>query len=321
MRAILAGLAMCGALGAGPALAQSNVETVNIDRKTETVDIEVAYPRTGNADIDTFFAGWANDMVDDFARSADQDFAAWKEENGGEPPPWGTYSLYVGFGVLRNDAEMLVFGFDESIFTGGAHPNHNIETFNLMMPDGWRVYLPEVFNGKPALEKISALAIADLTKQLLGPDSMSDADWVKSGAGPSWSNFQAFELLRDRLVIRFPPYQVAAYAAGDQKVEIPLSELSGLVRDDWRTPVASFDCAKAGTATEKAICSDVALARLDRNLADTYAQALSWASDDAEKTKIRDAQRAWIGERNACGGDTGCLTTAYESRLRALQPT
>ena len=149
---------------------------------------------------------------------------------------------------------------------------------------------------------------------------MSDPDWLKSGAGPSWSNFQDFLLLPDTLVIRFPPYQVAAYAAGDQKVEIPLSKLSGLMRDDWRTPVASFDCAKAGTATEKAICSDVALARLDRTLADSYAQALSWASDDAEKTKIRDAQRKWIGKRDACGGDIGCLTSAYDARLKALQP-
>jgi uncharacterized protein YecT (DUF1311 family) len=319
MKALPAVLAVCGALSAAPALAQVKIETVEIDCKTDTVDIEVAYPRTGNPAIDTFFADWAKDMVAEFEQSANKDFATWKQDNNGELPPW-TYSLYVGFGVPRNDAEMLVFGFDESIFTGGAHPNHNIESFNFMMPNAWQVFLPEIFAGKPALEKISALAIADLTQQLLGPDSMSDSDWVRSGAGPSWSNFQDFALLPDRLVIRFPPYQVAAYAAGDQKVEIPLSKLAGLMRDDWRTPVASFDCQKAGTATEKAICSDIPLARLDRALADSYAQALSWAGDDAEKTKIRDAQRKWIAERNACGGDIGCLTSAYDARLKALQP-
>jgi uncharacterized protein YecT (DUF1311 family) len=319
MKALPAVLSVCGVLAAGPASAQVKVETVNIDRKTDTVDIEVAYPKTGNAAVDKLFADWARDMVTEFEGSADRDFAAWKQDNNGEMPPW-TYSLYVGFGVPRNDAEMLVFGFDESIFTGGAHPNHTIESFNFMMPEGWQVFLPEIFAGKPALEKISAFAIADLTKQLLGPDSMSDPDWVKSGAGPSWSNFQDFALLPDKLVIRFPPYQVAAYAAGDQKVEIPLSKLAGLMRKDWRTPVASFDCQKAGTATEKAICSNIPLARLDRSLADSYAQALSWASDDAEKTRIRDAQRTWIGERNACGGDIGCLTSAYDARLKALQP-
>ncbi len=318
MRPLLAALALSAALAGGPALAELKVGTVNIDRKTETVDIEVAYPKTGNATIDKLVADWANDMVADFEKSADEDFASFKEDND-DPPPW-TYSLYLTFEVARNDAEMFVVDFDEEIFTGGAHPNHDIETFNFMMPDAWRVYLPEIFAGKPALEKISALAIADLGRQFDNPDSMSDLDWLKTGAGPSWSNFQDFLLLPDTLVIRFPPYQVAAYAAGDQKVEIPLSALSGLMRKDWRTPVASFDCKKAGTATEKAICSDVALARLDRSLADSFALALSWASDDAEKTKIRDAQRKWIGKRDACGGDLACLTAAYDARLKALQP-
>jgi uncharacterized protein YecT (DUF1311 family) len=319
MKALIGALALGGALAAGPARAQGKGETVTIERNSETVDNQVAYPRTGNAKLDPFFADWATSMVADFEKSAAEDFASYKADPDGGMP-WNAYSLYVGFGVPRNDAEMLVVGFDESIFTGGAHPNHNIESFNFLMPDGWQVFLPEIFDGKPALDRISALAIDDLTKQLLGPDSMSDPDWVKSGAGPSWSNFQDFALLPDRLVIRFPPYQVAAYAAGDQKVEIPLSELAGLMRDDWRTPVASFDCGKAGTSTEKAICSDIPLARLDRALADSYAQALSWASDDAEKAKIRDAQRAWIGKRNACGGDVACLTAAYDARMKALQP-
>ena len=317
MRQLLAAVAVSVAFAAAPAVAQLKVETVNIDRKTETVDIEVAYPRTGNPTIDKLFADWANDMVAGFQKSADDDFASFKEDNAA-PPPW-SYSLYLSFEVPRNDAEMFVVNFDEEIFTGGAHPNHDIVTFNFMMPDGWQVYLPEIFAGKPALEKISALAIADLERQFDDPDSMSDSDWLTSGAGPAWSNFRSFLLLPDRLVIRFPPYQVAAYAAGDQTVEIPLSKLSGLMRTDWRTPVASFDCRRAGTPTEKAICSDVALARFDRALDYSYTQALSWASDDAEKAKIRDAQRKWIGKRDACGGDVACLSAAYDARLKALQ--
>lgn len=318
MRPLLAALAVSAAFAAAPAAAELKVETVNIDRKTETVDIEVAYPKTGNPSIDKLFADWANDMVAGFEKSAAEDFASFKEDNGGEAPPW-TYSLYLTFEVPRNDAEMFVVDFDESIFTGGAHPNHDIETFNFMMPDAWRVYLPEIFAGKPALEKISALAIADLERQFDNPDSMSDPDWLKTGAGPSWSNFQDFLLLSDTLVIRFPPYQVAAYAAGDQKVEIPLSEFAGLMRDDWRTPVASFDCQKAGSATEKAICSDVTLARLDRALGDAYTQAIASTGDGGGVERIQNEQRAWVKKRDACGGDLSCLTAAYDARLKALQ--
>lgn len=317
MRPLLAALLPI-ALAAPPALADVAIETAKLERKSEILDIEMAYPKTGIAAIDRAFADWVNGMVADFETGAEEDFASFKADNNGELPPW-TYSLYLGFEAARNDDAMLVFDFDESIFQGGAHPNHDIITFNYMMPDGWRVYLPEIFAGKPALEKISALAIEQLSATLLGPDSMSDPEWVQSGAGPQWSNFQDFLLLEDTLVIRFPPYQVAAYAAGDQRVEIPLAELTGLMRADWRLPVASFDCIKAGSAPEKAICSDVALARLDRRLSDSYAQALSFASDDAAKNAIRAEQRTWIGERNACGADVACLASAYEARLAALE--
>ena len=90
------------------------------------------------------------------------------------------------------------------------------------------------------------------------------------------------------------------------------------MRKDWKTPVASFDCAKAGSATEKAICSDIALARLDRTLADQYTVALSF-TDDAGKAKVREDQRKWIAERNACAGDVGCLTSQYQARIKVLQ--
>ena len=203
MRPLLAALLIPAVLIAAPATAAVTVETVKIDRKTETVDIEVAYPKTGVASLDKRFADWANGMVADFATSADEDFASFKQDNDGQRPVW-TYSLYVTFDVARNDDEMLVLDFEKSIFTGGAHPNFDIETYNFMMPEAWQVYLPEVFKPK-ALAEISKLASADLKKQLGGPDSMSDEDWLKSGAGPSWSNFQDFLLLGDKLVIRFPP--------------------------------------------------------------------------------------------------------------------
>ena len=304
-------------LGGGAAFAAVPVDTMKIERKSDTVDIELAYPKTGIAAIDQPIADWVKGMAADFEKGADDDFAAFKSDNDGELPPW-TYSLYLGFEVARNDDEMLVFDYDESIFQGGAHPNHEIITANYMMPDAWQVYLPEIFDGNRALRKISDLAIADLSRQLLGPDSMSDPEWVKTGAGPAWSNFQDFILLEDKLVIRFPPYQVAADAGGDQRGEIPLEKLEGVMRYDRKTPVASFDCAKAGSATEKAICSDIALARLDRELTDSYTVALSF-TDDAGKAAIKDAQRRWIAERNACGSDIGCLTSAYQARIKVLQ--
>lgn len=290
------------------------VETASIEQSTEQYDLAVYYPRTGLAAVDDVIGGWARGLADGFVNQANEDFANFAS---GDRPPW-SYSLDLNFRVARNDDVLFAVNFDESVFTGGAHPNHDVKTFNMLMPDGWQVFLPEIFDPL-GVERISELAIADLLRQWDGGDSMSDDDWLTTGAGPEWSNFENFLLLEDRLIIRFPPYQVAAYAAGEQIVELPLAELDGLMRADWRTPVPSFDCALAGTDTEDAICSDIALARLDRQLADAYRLKLRYA-DDEERTTIRDAQRTWIGTRNACGGDITCLSGAYESRLAALGP-
>ncbi len=298
--AILAAL-LCGA----PALAAPlEVERRRIERSAELYDVAVAYPATGHPAIDAALAGWAEDQVEAFVALASEPFDL-------------KYSLDVGFEVARNDAEMFAVAFEKSDYLGGAHPNFSIHTFNFTLPDGWRVFLPEIF-APAALRTISALSIAGLKRRLSGPDAMTDSGWIAEGAAPLWENFSEFLLLPRTLVVRFPPYQVAAYAAGPQRVEIPLAELSGLVREDWRTPVPSFDCARARTAPEQAICADVALARLDRALASAYRTSLDFAAEDAAGA-VKSAQRAWLSERNACGGDAGCLAAAYEARLAALE--
>lgn len=78
---------------------------------------------------------------------------------------------------------------------------------------------------------------------------------------------------------------------------------------------ASFACAKAGSAAEKAICADERLSRLDSDLGTAYAQAVANAADPAA---LRAAQRIWLKERDACGADQACLRQSYEKRLRDI---
>lgn len=92
----------------------------------------------------------------------------------------------------------------------------------------------------------------------------------------------------------------------------------------------SFDCAKAGSKVEMAICSDWILAGYDRDLAALYG-ALRAELDDQGKEALKSEQRAWLkGERNACEGTKAtsdlkaedarvfCLRAAYEGRLVVL---
>ncbi|HMN85921.1 MAG TPA: DUF3298 domain-containing protein, partial [Bauldia sp.] len=224
LTAVLAGSAMTALAAPLP------VTDAVVSRSTATYDIEVHYPVTGLAPIDTEIKGFVDGNVDDFVGLAEEDLSG---AGGGEPVEGMVYGLDIGYETARNDDAVFAALFSISMMTGGAHPNHDFETFNYLRPDGWRVYLPEIFDSR-GLKKISELAIADLTRELTGPDGSSDPDWIKDGAGPAWANFADFILLSDALVIHFPPYQVAAYAAGPQEVTIPLDALVDFQRPDWR---------------------------------------------------------------------------------------
>jgi glucose/arabinose dehydrogenase/uncharacterized protein YecT (DUF1311 family) len=78
---------------------------------------------------------------------------------------------------------------------------------------------------------------------------------------------------------------------------------------------ASFDCAKAITTSEKAICADPVLSRLDEQLDDAYRVAQKRAES---RRALRDAQRAWLTTRRDVCRDAACLRAAYEMRIEAL---
>ncbi len=86
---------------------------------------------------------------------------------------------------------------------------------------------------------------------------------------------------------------------------------------------ASFPCAKASTPTEKAICADQPLSKLDERVSAAYREALKLLSGNSPEegeggAAVKAEQRVWLGERNACGADLACLRSTHERRLKRL---
>ena len=83
----------------------------------------------------------------------------------------------------------------------------------------------------------------------------------------------------------------------------------------------SFDCANASGAVEKMICSDAALATLDRQLASVYAAAAKNAGTPAPN-RLKAEQSGWIKGRNECWKESdarACVEREYTSRIVELQ--
>lgn len=81
---------------------------------------------------------------------------------------------------------------------------------------------------------------------------------------------------------------------------------------------ASFDCTKARTADEKAICADRSLNDKDVRMAllfDLDRRLMTMGSRDA----MRDDQSAWLRDRRRCGADRVCLHRSYDRRIAMLR--
>ena len=90
-----------------------------------------------------------------------------------------------------------------------------------------------------------------------------------------------------------------------------------------RAQAQSFDCSKARSTSERAICAGPALGALDKAVADAYAAAL--ARPGADALALRAGQQAWLRSRDAgCAGPAAslaaCLTRSMTARIAALSP-
>lgn len=96
--------------------------------------------------------------------------------------------------------------------------------------------------------------------------------------------------------------------------------LVGLILTPLLTLAASFDCGKAGTWTEKTICTSPRLSELDVELDRLYRDALSRTPDvGGAKDEMRSIQRGWLRDiRNTCSAQT-CLEAVYEQRLAVMR--
>lgn len=80
---------------------------------------------------------------------------------------------------------------------------------------------------------------------------------------------------------------------------------------------ASYDCAKARAADEKAICAYLPLNDKDVRMSVLYdinKRTLAMGGRGA----MQDAQQQWLRDRRKCGANRACLNHAYDRRLDEL---
>lgn len=116
--------------------------------------------------------------------------------------------------------------------TLGAHGNTFFRTGTFNMKTGAPLALANIFSpGTTYLNTLSSISRAKLPG-IIGQGA--DMTFIKNGTEPKAENFQSFYLDANNFIILFDPYAVAPYSSGPQTLRIPLSQLSSILKPEYR---------------------------------------------------------------------------------------
>jgi len=139
----------------------------------------------------------------------------------------------------------LQVGYEEVFFTGNAaslkfgtlyyiagmaHPNSYSESLNYDFKNNKEISLADLFTpGTDYLAELSSISRGALKTQIeqIDPGYYSES-FVNPGTEPKEENFSVFNFDKDKLIVTFNPYQVGPWVLGEQLVQIPFSQLTGV---------------------------------------------------------------------------------------------
>lgn len=157
--------------------------------------------------------------------------AGWNEinslnsaETGNTYPP---FEYYTSFQVSTSGNVISVL-LNNYIFSGGAHGNTTLITFNLDTQKEKYIGITEAsglsYNeiSEFCREKLYKTLI-DNNKNVTSSSEIIDMkEMINSGAFPQAGNFEIYTLSGKKMTVYFEPYSVAPYVYGIQTVEIPI---------------------------------------------------------------------------------------------------
>lgn len=182
--------------------------------------INISYPSVGSKQIDGDIRQWVTGIASAFEQSCSGAGLSAGSGLDGERPP---YELWASYSVTAPSPTGLSITFEVWTYTGGAHGNLDVMTLNYSLLTGQRLGLVDLFEDPDlALNLMSEWSYNELSRRLGG---MRQEQMLRTGLNPVPENFASLTLTPQGVRINFQPYQVAPWAAGAQKVNMPLDQL------------------------------------------------------------------------------------------------
>lgn len=201
-------------------------ETVKvIEMSTERYHINVTYPEyflsgqsliTFNMAISAIITGYVHNFMNMAAELSLSD--------GRKPDLKGRHSTYTAIN------RFIAVKIDLYPYLGGIHPGHDILTTTFDAASNTITGLSDLFTaGSNYLERLSTLSEKALFEKYPELHFAFNDPTFRKGFAPKAENFAHWVLTDKGLMIFFPEYQVAPYAAGVLNVELPYADIADIM--------------------------------------------------------------------------------------------
>lgn len=162
-----------------------------------------------------YFAAYLTDMGD-----------VKEEELGPDDTFMFTYEQNASAEVLYNQNQLLTIGYWDYWYTGGAHGNYGTWLTSYNLTDRKEITLQDVF--LPGYETKITSSLEKAVRSRFGlkaKEALSSVLFEDAIAAT-----ENFGLTGKGVIFNYPPYEIAAYAAGEIRLFVPYSEIKDLLQ-------------------------------------------------------------------------------------------
>ncbi|MDD3303197.1 MAG: DUF333 domain-containing protein [Candidatus Gracilibacteria bacterium] len=192
-----------------------NQKNIKISKETDSIKVDIDFSLVGNKNIDDKVYKYVKEYIVNFSngiKNQDTSTHNWKNE------------LYI-VGEEKTVGGIITYKFEFYTYTGGAHGNTEIKTFNFTN-SGKEINL----KSQTLLKKISDYSL-EYFKNLYDKGELNtDENWLQTGLEAKKENYENWLITgieKGSLKVKFifNQYQIAPYSEGMPTIEIDLVKL------------------------------------------------------------------------------------------------
>lgn len=216
-------------LGQEPKIPHQN-NVVKISNENQP-SVSVAYPTFGKRHIDKDIRFFIENQVANFLQIANENLKA--EE---DPKAAARFEMDGNYSLSQPNENIVSVVFRIGSYSGGAHGNYISAVLNFDLQTDRQLYFQDLFEKPMEAVKILSKFCSAALKIKLGENA--DKDMITDGTLPTLGNFSEIQLLPEKLIVHFQPYQVGPWSEGAPEIEVPLKILAPamLERNIFATP-------------------------------------------------------------------------------------